>query len=154
MLLRRFTTEDADQLSRLIVRTLREVNRRDYSAEAIEALIPFFTPDRLLEKPRQQYMIVCVHDDDVVGAASLDADRVRNAFVDAGLHRQGIGTLLMAEIEVHALESNQSRLYLHSALSAEPLYRALGYETIGPIDRELNGYPVPEVEMATRLWRA
>jgi GNAT superfamily N-acetyltransferase len=153
MFLRRFTAEDADQLSRLIVRTLREVNRQDYSMEAIEALVPFFTPEHLLEKAREEYMIVCIHDGVVVGAASLDADRVRNVFVDAGLQRQGIGSLLMAEIEGHALESNQTRLYLHSALSAEPFYRALGYEMIGPIDRELNGYPVPEVRMAKGLSR-
>jgi N-acetylglutamate synthase-like GNAT family acetyltransferase len=151
MYLRNFSTEDAEQLSRMIARTLLKVNGRDYSTGAIEELIPFFTPERLIETASEQYMVVCVHEGDVVGVASLDGDRVRNVFVDADLQRQKIGTLLMREIEAHALESHQTRLYLHSALSAEYFYRALGYESMGPIDRELKGHPVPEVKMSKRL---
>ena len=151
MLIRRFTAEDADQLSQLIKRTLRTVNSRTYSMDAIQALIPFFTPENLIHQAGEQYMIVCVDDGDLVGVAALDGDRVRTVFVDAGRQRQGIGKSLMVEIEARAIETQQVRLYLHSALSAESFYQALGYKSIGPIDRELNGFPVPEVEMAKKL---
>jgi N-acetylglutamate synthase-like GNAT family acetyltransferase len=151
MLIRRFTAEDAEQLSQLIKRTLRKVNSRDYSMGAIESLIPFFRPESLIQKASEQYMIVCIDAGDLVGVAALDGDRVRTVFVDADRQRRGIGKLLMADIEARAIDTHQTRLYLHAALSAENFYQALGFEAIGPIDRELNGFPVPEVEMAKKL---
>ena len=151
MFLRQFAPEDADALSRLIIRTLRNISIQDYSTEAIEALVPFFTPEKLIEKSKNQYMIVCIHKDDLVGVASLDGDRVRNVFVDAEMQRRRIGRLLMADIETYAVEKSQSRLYLHSALSAQAFYQALGYQAVGPIDRELNGHPLPEVKMEKAL---
>lgn len=151
MLIRRFTAEDAEQLSQLIKRTLRNVNSRDYSMDAIESLIPFFTPESLIQQASEQYMIVCIDEGELVGVASLDGDRVRTVFVDADRQRLGIGKLLMADIEARAIETHQTWLYLHAALSAENFYQALGYKSIGPIDRELNGFPVPEVETAKML---
>jgi GNAT superfamily N-acetyltransferase len=147
ILLRRFQAEDADRLSRLIIRSLRVVSSREYSMETIEALITFFTPDKLIEMARAQYMIVCVRDDDIVGVASLDGNRVRNVFVDADLQRKGIGKLLMSGIEAHPNENNQTNLYLYSALSAQGFYEALGYRATGMIDRHHNGYPLPVVKM-------
>jgi hypothetical protein len=43
------------------------------------------------------------------------------------------------------------RRWVPLALSAEPFYRAMGFELIDPIDRELNGHPVPEARMAKTM---
>jgi GNAT superfamily N-acetyltransferase len=154
MLVREFAPEDAERLSRLIVRNLRRVLIRDYSPEAIEALAPFFTPARLIDVARNQHVIVCVRGADPVGIASLDGDRVRNVFVDVDMHRQGIGRLLMAHLEAYARENNVTRIYLHAALSAQAFYRALGYETVERIERELDGVPIPDIKMEKDLSKA
>ncbi len=96
--IKEFQSEDAEALSRLIVRTLRTVSSQEYSQGAIEALIPFFTTSKLIETGASQYMIVCVDDDELVGVASLDRDRVRNVFVSSDMQRRGIGRMLMAKI--------------------------------------------------------
>lgn len=147
MLLRQFTPEDADLLSRLIIRNLRRVNIRDYSAEAVEALVPFFTPERLIENSKHQYTIVCTRGAELVGTASLDGDRVRTVFVAVDMHGRGIGRTLMAEIETHARENGVSRLYLHAGLSAQGFYERLGYDVIQRVERELEGIPIPDIKM-------
>lgn len=149
---REFQAEDAEKLSRLVIRTLREVSSQEYSQGAIQALIPSFTPDKLLKKATSQYMIVCVDGEDLLGVASLDRDRVRNVFVSADMQRRGMGRTLMAKIESKARESGLGRIYLHSALSAQSFYEAMGFTAKAPIDRELNGFPLPEIEMEKHLF--
>jgi N-acetylglutamate synthase-like GNAT family acetyltransferase len=147
MLVRKFNPEDADQISRLIVRNLKQETIRDYSPEAIEALVPHYAPDILIELSKNSYMIVCIHGDDLVGTATLDRDRVRNVFVDIDMHRQGIGKLLMADLEAHAIAKNLKSIYLHAGLSSEGFYHKLGYEPIKRIEHELDGTPLPVIKM-------
>lgn len=147
MLVRDFAPDDAEYLSRLIIRNLRRVNIRDYSSEAIEALVPFYTPDKLIQKSRNQRIIVCTDSNDLVGTASLDGDRVRNVFVHVDMHGRGIGRLLMSEIESFAQENDLRRIYLHSGLSAQGFYEKLGFATVERIERELDGNPLPEIKM-------
>lgn len=153
MLVREFAPEDAEQLSRLIVRNLRRVNIQDYSSEAIEALVPFYTPQKLIDEAMNQYTIVCVDGDELVGTASLDGDRVRNVFVASDKHRRGIGRLLMAHMEARARENDLTSLYLHSGLSAQGFYRALGYQALERVERELDGIPVPDIKMEKHFSR-
>jgi GNAT superfamily N-acetyltransferase len=151
MLIREFVPEDAEGVSRLILRNLREVNTRDYSLEAVEAMGPFYTPERIIERSMSNWTIVCVHEDRLVGKASLDGDRVRNVFVDVDMHGQGIGSRLMAEIESHAQANGLETLRLHASPSAEGFYRKLGYIPVERIERELDGIPAPVVRMEKGL---
>ena len=57
----------------------------------------------------------------VVGTASLDGSVVRTVFVAPSAQAQGIGKLLMAEIERTARERNIPSLTVPSSVTAEPL---------------------------------
>ena len=147
MLVRRFVPADAEILSRLIIRNLQLVNIHDYSREVIDALIPTYSPERIRHTADKTYTIVCVDGEDIVGTALLDGDRVRNVFVDVDQHGRGIGRLLMAELEAHALENKLPRIYLHSGLTGEGFYHKLGYKTISPIEHDLDGVPLSLIKM-------
>lgn len=151
MLLRRFQPEDAEAVSRLIVEVLRSVNVHEYSVEAVEAMIPSFTPDKLTDQAGHQYTIVCLQGGDLVGTAALDGDRVRNVFVAVQRQRRGIGRALMADLEAQARANQRSRVYLHASLSAESFYRRLGYQTRRRVEREVEGFPVPVIHMEKEL---
>jgi len=151
MKIRQFVPEDAVSVSQLIIHNLQLVNIRDYSIEAIDALMPFFTPDRIIDESKYQYMIVCVIKNDLVGTASLDNDRVRNVFVDVDQHMKGIGRVLMSDIETFARRKNKKSIYLHSSLLAEGFYRKLGYKHIERIDRDLDGIPIPDIKIEKDL---
>ena len=43
--IRRFRNSDADEVSKLIIKTLRMTNSKDYSAEYIENDVKIFTPE-------------------------------------------------------------------------------------------------------------
>ncbi len=151
MLVRRFSPDDAERLSRLIVRNLQLVNIHDYSREAIDALIHTYTTNRIRHLAENSYTIVCVDGENVVGTASLDGDRVRNVFVDVDRHGRGIGRLMMNEIEDHARANQLQRLFLHSGIAGEGFYHKLGYTTIAPIEHDLDGVPLPLIKMEKEL---
>ena len=147
MEVRLFKSEDAEVVSHLILRNLHEVLIQDYPLEAIEAFEPFFTPERLVEKSRNQHTLVSEIGDEVVGTASLDHDRVRGVFVDVDRHRSGIGKGLMSAIEAYAREQQVEKIYLMAGISAYGFYEKLGYKVVKHFDRDLNGIPIAEVHM-------
>jgi GNAT superfamily N-acetyltransferase len=151
MEVRNFEPEDAEKLSQLIVQNLQQVLIKDYPNEALEALIPFFAPEKLIEDSKHQFMLVGMVGNDLVGIASLDDDRVRNVFVDVARHRRGIGKKLMTAIEAYAQEQHLKKIYLMAAISACGFYEKLGYKIVKRFDRDLNGIPLPEVQMEKAL---
>ncbi len=144
---RNFKIEDAEKLSQLIIQNLRQVLIQDYPNEAIEALTPFYTPEKIVEWPKHQITLVGTLGNDLVGTASLDSDRVRNVFVDITKHRQGLGAKLMAAIESHAQAQHLKKIYLMAGVSAYGFYEKLGFKMVQRVERDLNGVPIPEIHM-------
>jgi N-acetylglutamate synthase-like GNAT family acetyltransferase len=147
MIVRNFEPEDAEKLSQLIVQNLQQVLIQDYPTEAIQALMPFFTPEKLIEGSEHHLTLVATLENDLVGTVSLDYDQVRNVFVAVERHRRGIGKKLMAAIEASAQEQQRKKIYLMSGLSSSGFYEKLGDKIVKRFDRDLNGIPVPEIQM-------
>ena len=147
MEVRNFEPEDAEKLSQLIIQNLQQVLIQDYPNEAIEALTPFFTPEKLIKSSKQQFTLVGTLGNELVGIAFLDYDRVRGVFVDVAKHRRGIGKKLMGAIEVYAQEQHLKKIYLMAAISAFGFYKKLGYRVVKRFDRDLGGISIPEIQM-------
>ena len=58
MIIRRIEPEDAGNVSALIVRTLREVNTKDYSREYIENDVEKLQPKDILERAKWTHFYV------------------------------------------------------------------------------------------------
>ena len=52
MIIRRFLPEEAEEVSNLIAKTLREVNTKDYTIEYIENSIHNLQPRNILERAK------------------------------------------------------------------------------------------------------
>ena len=59
MTIRRFIPEDAEEVSALITRTLREVNIKDYTAEYLEKIVQRNRPEDVLERARSAEKSPC-----------------------------------------------------------------------------------------------
>ncbi|MEK9280148.1 MULTISPECIES: GNAT family N-acetyltransferase [unclassified Bradyrhizobium] len=122
--------DDADEISAVILRALREANAKDYSDEIIERVERSFSPSAVLQLIGKRTVFVATIDSRLVGTASLDGSVVRTVFVAPDVHAQGIGRLLMAEIERTARERNISSLTVPSSVTAEPFYARLGFKAV------------------------
>ncbi|WP_240164286.1 GNAT family N-acetyltransferase [Pseudomonas allii] len=121
---------DAEGISQVILAALHSSNARDYPADVIARVAANFTPEAVLELLKRRVVLVAIQDQVIVATAALDANVVRSVFVKPALQGQGIGRLLMIEIELRAREAGVTVLSVPSSLTAEPFYTQLGFYTV------------------------
>lgn len=122
--------DDADHISAVILSALRETNAKDYTEEIIERVERSFSPNAVLQLIGKRTMFVATVGSRVVGTASLDGSVVRTVFVAPDAQAQGIGKLLMAEVERTARERNIPSLTVPSSVTAESFYARLGFKAV------------------------
>ncbi|AZE90066.1 GNAT family acetyltransferase [Pseudomonas orientalis] len=123
-------TADAEGISQVILAALHSSNAQDYPADVIARVASNFTPDAVLALLKRRVVLVATQDQAIVATAALDANVVRSVFVNPALQGQGIGRLLMIEIELRAREAGVTVLSVPSSLTAEPFYSKLGFHTV------------------------
>ena len=116
---------------------VRGVAAKDYSSAVIEAWAPLPLTDAAIEavrsNPDGEYRLVAEMDGQIVGigALAVRTAELRACYVAPEATRQGVGSALVREIERAARERNLTFLELDSSVTAEPFYRAHGYEVRG-----------------------
>ena len=121
---------DAEGISQVILAALHNSNARDYPIDVIARVASNFTPDAVLALLKRRLVLVAIQDQMIVATAALDGNVVRSVFVNPALQGQGIGRLLMIEIELRAREAGVTVLSVPSSLTAEPFYTKLGFNTV------------------------
>jgi GNAT superfamily N-acetyltransferase len=122
--------DDAAAISAVILRALRETNAKDYTDEIIARVERSFSPGAVRELIGKRTVFVAIIGSRLVGTASLDGSVVRTVFVAPDVQAQGVGKLLMAQIERTARERNIPALTVPSSVTAETFYASLGFNAV------------------------
>lgn len=102
----------AEEISKIIIQNLLEVNSKDYGNEFVQNFAKDFTPEEIRKVlPKRTKAFVALENHKVVGTASIDKSWyndngeywILSVFVDTAHHKQGIGKMLINEIEKFAL---------------------------------------------------
>lgn len=87
------------------------------------------------EKMKGGHFYVAKEDGAIIGcggigaySGSLAESRIHTIFVDPAFERQGIGSRIIAFLETDEYAKRADKIVIHSAISAIPFYRKLGYE--------------------------
>lgn len=89
-----------------------------------------FSPSALLNLFKQRKVFVALHDQRVVGTASLDGHAVRTMFVAPDVQRRGIGRRLMEAVEAAARIARVDVLVVPSSVTAEQFYARLEFRAV------------------------
>lgn len=99
---------DALAIRAVIITTLRETNRHDYTPEIIGRVEQSFSPDAVASLLDKRTVFVADDDGRIIGTASLDGSIVRTVFVAPDVQGRGVGrslmTAVMEEAERHAVK--------------------------------------------------
>ena len=165
------TRADIPRLSQLIERSVRRLQRDDYTEPQIEgALESIFGVDTTLIDDGT-YLVVEIEseivacggwskrktlfggdrwtqrENDVLDPA-IDAAKIRAFFVDPGWARRGLGTLLLESCEHAARAVGFRRFEMGATLTGVRLYERRGYKEVDRVGVPLaNGETVPVVRM-------
>jgi N-acetylglutamate synthase-like GNAT family acetyltransferase len=121
---------DAADISRVIIRALRETNAKDYTPDIIARVELSFSSAAVERLIDQRDVFVAEMDNRVVGTASLDGQALRTMFVLPDVQGRGIGRLLVQRIERVARERQLAILTVPATVTAEAFYARLGFTAV------------------------
>ena len=135
MIIRRFTKEDAQAVSDLIIRTLRITNVKDYSPDDMEELARRMQPADILQRAFWTHMYVaCNANGGVIGCGAIgpywgkeDESSLFSIFVDPDLQGQGVGRAIVQALEADEFGKRARRIEIPASITAVGFYRKLGY---------------------------
>lgn len=123
-------SDDATDISRVIIQSLRQSNALDYPPDVITQVEKSFSADSIRTLLSQRQVFVATIDKRVVATASLDQDVVRSVFVDPSHQGVGLGRRLMATLQSVAQDARIEVLRVPSSITAEAFYFKLGYRKV------------------------
>lgn len=151
MNIRRFTNEDAEEVSALIRKTVGISNRRDYPEDVIDALIELETPDHVQERAGWTHFYVALEGDSIIGCGAIgpywgkeDESSLFTIFVLPEYQGKGVGRAIVDILEKDEFFLRANRIEIPASITGVPFYRNLGYDY-------KNGITEPDEEHIIRL---
>ena len=135
MIVRRFCAEDADEVSRLIIRTLREVNSRDYPAEYIEKTAAGMTPEAIGTRAGWTHFYICRNEEKIIGCGAIgpywgkeEESSLFTIFVLPEYQGKGVGKRIIETLEKDEYFLRAKRVEIPASITACEFYRKFGYD--------------------------
>ena len=135
--IKEYDNKYAQEMSKIIIQNLLEVNSKDYGLEFVKKSVKDFTPEEIKKIfPKRTKVFVALEDNKVIGTAGLDKSWynddgeywILTVFVDIVHHKQGIGKMLIRELEKFALTISVKKLVIPASITGCEFYHKLGYE--------------------------
>lgn len=132
---------------------MHTVNRRDYSPEQIEAWAPrALTAEEWIARQRGKTVLVAVEGEDVAGFAELDPDGHIDCFYTRkDRQSQGIGSLLLSEVERIALAGRIPILFADVSVTARPFFERRGFQVVREQQVVRHGVALTNFRMEKRV---
>ena len=149
--IRKFQPEDAEEVSALIIKTLRTVNIKDYSSEYIENDVVRLQPKDILKRAEWTHFYVVFDDDMIIGCGAIgpywereDESSLFMIFVLPEYQSKGIGRKIIETLEQDEFFLRAKRIEIPASITAVPFYLKMGY-------KYKNGITEPDEELLIRL---
>ena len=147
MIIRRFLSDDAEEVSKMIAKTLREVNIKDYTRQYIENFIQKIQAENIIERASQTHFYVVFDENQIIGSGAIgpywdyeDESCLFTIFVQPEYHGKGIGKKIIETLEQDEYFLRAKRIEIASSITALPFYLKMGYrfkDGIRKVDDEL-----------------
>ena len=135
MIIRRFTEQDAQSVSELIIITIRISNTKDYPAELMEELVKTETPEHVLQRASWTHFYVAEEAGQIVGCGAIgpywgkeDESSLFTIFVHPEWQGKGIGRAIVETLEKDEYGIRANRIEIPASITGLPFYRKLGYD--------------------------
>lgn len=151
MIIKRFEKKDAEEVSALIVTTLRTTNIKDYSSEYIENDVKVLQPANILERASRTHFYVFCDDEKIIGCGAIgpywdkeDESSLFTIFVLPEYQGKGVGRTIIETLEKDEYFIRAKRVEIPASITGTPFYIKMGYSY-------KNGVTTPDEEGLFRL---
>ena len=146
MNIRRFQNSDAEEVSALIIKTIRISNTKDYPAELMEEVVKSQQPENIIERAGWTHFYVAVDGSSIIGCGAIgpywgkeDESSLFTIFVLPEYQGKGIGRLIIETLEKDEYFLRAKRIEIPSSITACEFYKKFGYDHkngIAEVDEE------------------
>lgn len=127
---REFRLADLDSVKELINRTIDVCYNGFYLEEVMNYFDMYNWDGNILKAARDGYIVVVEMQGKIVGTGSVIGDTVLRVFIDPDHQKQGLGRVIMNELEKRAEANGVKILQLRALANARKFYESLGYSTV------------------------
>ncbi len=127
--IRQAEKSDIVEITKLFYETIQAVNSRDYPQDEIDDWSSWHTDfEKWNATIVEQYFIVAILDNKVVGFGSLATDGYLDfMFVHKDYQGQGIASRLLSELETKAIEQDNQVIYSEVSITAKKFFENHGF---------------------------
>ncbi|NDW18247.1 GNAT family N-acetyltransferase [Dysgonomonas sp. 216] len=124
------TTSDIWEITQLFYNTIQNINIKDYPQDEIDDWASWYADtERWIKAVSEQYFIVAVQNNTIVGFSSLNKDGYLDfMFVHKDFQRKGIAKMLLSAIEEKAISQNNRFIYSEVSITALLFFESQGYK--------------------------
>jgi len=141
MKIRKASSTDKENISRLHVASIRKLCAKSYTREQINAWTSVLTPSVYNQALREkEFLVAYDSQQDLLGIGILDVGNaeVSAIYIHPDAVGKGIGSKLLNRLEKIARNNNIYKITIHSTLNAKGFYMAHGY-----LEQELTFHTLP-----------
>lgn len=145
--IKEFEEKYAKEISEIVLTNLYKINIKDHGEDVIDRISKYFTEEEIKKNfPKRAKSFVAIQDNKVIGTASIDRFHgdesgekyiILTVFVKIENHHQGIGKMLIKEVEKYAKNIGAKQLIILASIYGLEFYRKLGYDYLDG-KKELN----------------
>ena len=134
-IVRRFQTNDAEEVAALIRKTIEITNAKDYSKESVDALVKMHTPEHVLERASWTHFYVVCDENRIIGCGAIgsywgkeDESSLFTIFVLPEYQGKGVGRMIIETLEQDEFFLRAKRVEIPASITACEFYRKMGYD--------------------------
>ena len=138
---RRFQEADADEVSSLIIHTLKTTNSKDYSEEYIDNDAKAFHPMGVIQRAGWTHFYVVCDQEKIVGCGAIgpfwgkeDESSLFNIFVLPEYQGKGVGRKIIETLEKDEYFLRAKRVEIPASITACEFYKKMGYTYKNGVD--------------------
>jgi len=122
--------KDTEKLYRLIKKVIAECYQTVYNKEILNYFLSFNQPHHILSDARAGKTLLVYYNNEIIASGTILNTNIRRVFVLPEFQKNGIGALMMAELEKVAKQQNLDFVELYAMKPAIGFYKKLGYESL------------------------
>ncbi len=144
---------DLLEIQKLFTETIVHICNKDYTPKQIQVWSSATkNTERWINKLNQQYFLLAVFQQQIVGFASLENNNyVDFMYVHKNFQHQGIASALFAKLEKHAHQKSASFLISNVSFTAKPFFEKQGFKVIQNNFLEIDGVAISNIKMKKAL---
>ena len=135
MTIRRFEPADAENVSALIIKTLKISNVHDYSPDDMEELAKHMQPQDILQRASWTHFYVAEEQESIIGCGAIgpywgkeDESSLFTIFVLPECQGRGVGRKIVETLEGDEYALRAKRIEIPASITGLPFYRKMGYD--------------------------